>query len=195
MGRRFGDPAMSSVHKRKDRTPSSLGFAHASLASRTQTRTPCDHTSRRPPRRDGRLPFPQEFQNGRTVATSLLVGPTRDRTLPARRTTQSVSRAATSPGVACLLQTDKPAAGIARAGYTREHECRCRPGRHQRRAYRQQRGPPRAPRTRRCGRRCARPAISRMQGSRVRPPLPAYRGTQPSSLLRADLREAWARRV
>jgi hypothetical protein len=52
---------------------------------------------------------------------------------------------------------------------------------------RQQRGPSRARRTDRHGRRSPRPGNSRMQGSRICPRLPAYRGTQPSSLVCAEL--------
>jgi hypothetical protein len=50
----------------------------------------------------------------------------------------------------------------------------------------QQRGPPRTRRTGRRGRRSRRPANSRMQGSRICPPLPAYQGAQPSSLVSAE---------
>jgi hypothetical protein len=62
-----------------------------------------------------------------------------------------------------------------------ERECGSRPVRRGAPPIRQQRGTPRARRTGHRGRRSPRPANSRMQGSRICPPLPAYRGRQPSS--------------
>jgi hypothetical protein len=86
------------------------------------------------------------------------------------------------PPAGSLSVSDTQAATPSASGDTSaNHECGCRPGVLERRARRHWRGPPRVRRTGRGGRRSPRPANSRMQGSRICPPLPAYRGTQPSS--------------